>query len=340
MSLNSDIKLSSDEYIDVDFSESKNTSLTEIKQEISLILDKQVSVDQMLTWYNDFKKFVVSILKERVDYGKVPLNKEQTRWSKEILFKPGAEKLRMAYGLSLDMQCIERIEDRKEGYCDYTFKYIAYKNGYKVAEAEGSANNKEKGAQNQYQTMFDVKNSVLKKAQKRAYVACILQATGASEFFTQDLEEMKNVFLEEDSCDNKIIAKQKPEPKNFEDQIADLWTFGQLNGFYKAHKEELDKAPNLMQLLKDRKEVVYVEYFDNFNRELDELTDDNQVIELKDRYKVLHQNIEYTKLMDDLMETKLGQIIKAKSAAKAEARAKAKKAMEAVETLDSEPIPS
>lgn len=59
--------------------------------------------------------------------------------------------------------------------------------GNLLASAQGSANNMEAKYRTQY--LGDIKNTILKMSQKRAFVAAVLLATGASDLFTQDLEE-------------------------------------------------------------------------------------------------------------------------------------------------------
>ncbi len=59
--------------------------------------------------------------------------------------------------------------------------------GRLLARASGSCSNAEASFQNQ--AYADAKNGVLKRAEKRAMVAAVLMASGASDLFTQDLED-------------------------------------------------------------------------------------------------------------------------------------------------------
>ena len=75
----------------------------------------------------------------------------------------------------------------------------------------------------------DVINTVLKIAQKRAYIAATLSATNASEYFTQDLEDFVDVTAEAERIDTgghpvgtkeaaKAVLDRKlaePEPNQF-----------------------------------------------------------------------------------------------------------------------------
>ncbi|CAF4479042.1 unnamed protein product, partial [Rotaria sp. Silwood2] len=57
------------------------------------------------------------------------------------------------------------------------------------------------------------KNTIQKIAQKRSFVAAILQATGASEFFTQDLEDFHDFSSYNSSEPPVVQPEKKEEPK-------------------------------------------------------------------------------------------------------------------------------
>lgn len=59
--------------------------------------------------------------------------------------------------------------------------------GNLLAQAQGSCNSMEKKYLGQ--SIGDLKNTILKMSQKRAFVAAVLLASGASDIFTQDLDE-------------------------------------------------------------------------------------------------------------------------------------------------------
>lgn len=225
-------------------------------------------------WYAEFVAFSKSILKEDLDYGVIPGT------PKPSLYKPGAEKLRLVYGLTSEMECIERTVDLDRPFIDYTYRCtIKTKQGQILAQCEGSCNSLEpkfgyiwlsadelpagtdtsvlkvrssgkkltefdfaitkgettgqygkpaaywakwrtaiqsgtarrinkqtKGGKSmaaweldesatQYRVLnpdvVGLKNTIMKMGQKRAFVGSILLATGASEFYTQDIEDME-----------------------------------------------------------------------------------------------------------------------------------------------------
>lgn len=205
------------------------------EQQLQIITDNKLlamsNMDDIKVWYNDFVAFSKDILKKDLDYGVIP------GVNKPTLFKPGAEKLRFVYGLGVEMVQTASNEDADRKYMDYTYKAtIKAKNGQVIAECEGNANSYEskwryswkianknpskeeadklkaqklgkwtKGKDGNWmwlerqenEDIMGLKNTLMKMAQKRAFVGAILLATGASEFFTQDVEDMVSLDLDE-----------------------------------------------------------------------------------------------------------------------------------------------
>jgi len=230
----------------------------------NLFIAPVVNVQGALQRYQDMKDFVSGILKENVDYGKIPGT------SKDTLLKPGAEKLSAFFGLSAEFQIIEMAEDWTgenhggEPFFNYWYKCRVTRNGKIIAEGEGSCNSFEKkyryrsanikcptcnnetvikgkaeygggwlcwtknggcGAkfkagdtsiedqprgQIKNPDIADIVNTLQKMAQKRAYIAAVLLATNASEYFTQDIED----YIEADFVAvEPVVEKQKAQPK-------------------------------------------------------------------------------------------------------------------------------
>lgn len=204
---------------------------------------KIMGINDMQNRYNDFAEFSKSILKEKLDYGVIP-------WvSKPSLFKPGAEKLRVAYGLGVEITRTGEILNLEADFYDVNYlATIKDRNGNIIAQCEGSANTHEdkyryawipadkpatkeeednlkalkQGKRSKpngsWQWMqkaeasnrISLKNTIQKMAQKRAFVWAILMATGASEFFTQDVEDMGIATTSEVI----EIKEEKKEEKN------------------------------------------------------------------------------------------------------------------------------
>jgi hypothetical protein len=58
-----------------------------------------------------------------------------------------------------------------------------------VGSGDGCCNSMEVKYQKQKHRIYDLTNTICKLAQKRALVAAVLSSCGASEFFTQDLDD-------------------------------------------------------------------------------------------------------------------------------------------------------
>ncbi|KUG04017.1 hypothetical protein ASZ90_018543 [hydrocarbon metagenome] len=129
--------------------------------------------------------FVKEMMIPGQDYGIVP------GISKPTLFKPGAEKLTDIFGFSKQVQIINRIEDWDNGLFGYEVKVSLINKRNQLTEAEGigSCNTREKKYRNQ--DPYNVVNTVLKMAKKRALIDAVLSATRSSGLFTQDVEDLE-----------------------------------------------------------------------------------------------------------------------------------------------------
>lgn len=249
-------------------------TLPQVVEQDSFAVMPAMSVAQALTRYQAFKDFYTQVLRKNMDYGTVPGTEKPT------LYKPGAEKLTTFFGLSVEFEIIERVQDwtgaehNGEAFFYYLCRCHLYRGDRIVASADGSCNSWESkyrwrwvgehdlppgldpamlkrrggeieepqwavsraqtsgeyGKPAEYWQRFkdaiasgearqgtrkkrdggtmltwvvsgyyqyrvpneDVMsqvNTILKMAQKRAFVAATLIATNASEFFTQDVED-------------------------------------------------------------------------------------------------------------------------------------------------------
>lgn len=109
-------------------------------------LTPAVNVRVALEAYQSMKEFVSGVLREEVDYGKVPGS------SKPSLLKPGAEKLTRFFGLAITLPeaRAKRVEDwtgeQHGGEPFFYFSYTAqaWHGDRLIAECEGSVNSWEK----------------------------------------------------------------------------------------------------------------------------------------------------------------------------------------------------
>lgn len=245
-------------------------------------------------WYNEFVEFSKSIMKSDLDYGIIPGTQ------KPSLYKAGAEKLRVVYGLGTEIECINSTVDLDRPFINYTYRCtVSSKQGQILSQCEGSCNSMEPkfgylwktakeipsdidlstlvqktvgkdlfefdfaiqgrktdgkyGKPKEYWDQWDrdiksgtakpeykqtkngqmkgyivkdsqvlyrlpnpdvvgLQNTIMKMAQKRAFVGAILLATGASEFYTQDIEDME--------INGAVFSNEKPE-KKVEEVIAE-----------------------------------------------------------------------------------------------------------------------
>lgn len=265
--------------------------------------------------YSDFAEFSKSILKKDMDYGVIP-------WvNKPSLLKPWAEKLRVAYGLGVE---ITRTGDTLSLDKDfYDVNYIATvtdKYWRTLAQCEWSANTMEDkyryqrvmtdkkptkeeadklkamklGRWNKYwddwvrmekvegKNRISLKNTIQKMAQKRAFVGAMLIATWASEFFTQDVEDM-NVWgaevVEVKQEETKQEAKEEkkrfnqPEIKNLEND-----------------KEYINKFATPQELIEDIKKRYRVSK--TKESEIEDIRTDNYwVVEEKDPKQIAEEKM-------------------------------------------------
>lgn len=129
-------------------------------------------------------------LKRNIDFGKVPKAKSPSLW------KAGAEKILMAFGLLYDVEITDSYKDYKNGFFYYECKATAYFDGKIVRVGVGCANTSESA--NGTASGFNQANSALKKAKKRAIVDLALTLGSLSDCFTQDFEDEN--FVNDDSA--------------------------------------------------------------------------------------------------------------------------------------------
>lgn len=198
-----------------------------------------LTIQQAAARYEQMVAFVRSILREGIDYGVIPGTTQPT------LLKPGAEKLCTFFGLSVEKpELVGCVEDWDKGFFYYRYRITLTRDGKIIASAEGSVNSKEKKYRLRYiptwqateeekaralgteertakngrkytvfvlenDDLYSLVNTLQKMAQKRALIAATLIAVNASDYFTQDLEDLDySLEVVEGEC--KEIPKEKP----------------------------------------------------------------------------------------------------------------------------------
>ncbi|MEM4668927.1 MAG: hypothetical protein QW650_00200 [Thermofilum sp.] len=141
-------------------------------------------IAQLRRMYDMFRELQKQVLEEGVDYG-YPAGKKAPG-QKPSLYKSGAEKLTRLFNLTPHFEIVEAVE--RDDFVMYTFKCtLQAASGKIVGEGFGSCNSKEKRAWSENPWAFQ--NNILKIAKKRAHVDAVLTGLGASNVFTQDLED-------------------------------------------------------------------------------------------------------------------------------------------------------
>lgn len=159
------------------------------------------------------------LLKRDVDFGVIPKTK------KPSLYKSGAEKIAMGYGMFQRYDIESKIEsaDAKAPLFYYLVKCSLVKlvdgQEYIFTTGYGSANTSEK--RNGFNSAFDAANGTLKMAQKRALVAAALSISGMSDAFTQDIENED--FMEKGQ---DLLKTDDPESPISTAQIRRIYAIG------------------------------------------------------------------------------------------------------------------
>jgi hypothetical protein len=220
--------------------------------EINLAIDR----------YNSLIEFTKIIMKKDVDFGIIPGS------TKPTLLKPGAEKLRTFFGLEAPTVLVDKTEDWDKGFFSYNYRTDILVNGRVVASCEANCNSMEKkyhyrnlpewNATDEDKStairveerktkngkpykmyiienrdIYDLVNTLKKMCQKRSFVGAVLLGANASEFFTQDLEDMAIVpgdYVEIEP----VIQPTKVKPVETDKQIIESL------GFYDDQPVKID----------------------------------------------------------------------------------------------------
>lgn len=124
------------------------------------------------------------------DFGVIRKKNGEAMTKNPTLFKAGAEKVAVAYGLCQRYRMESKIEDPEIGFFFYSMRCDLVKivdgKEYIITSSYGSANTRE--GRTGSQSPYDGANSALKMAQKRALVSAALSLGCMSDSFTQDIE--------------------------------------------------------------------------------------------------------------------------------------------------------
>jgi len=168
-----------------DLKEKLGSKIERSKDNVSNVPEIAITIDEALIRKNKLNDFVAKMMVSGVDYGLIP------NCPKPSLFKPGAEKLCDAFGFSKHVEVTNRVEDAAGMYFSFEVKVILISKETGLIEAEGlgSCNSKEKSYAKR--SPFEIANTLLKMAKKRALIDAVLSATRSSDLFTQDIEDLE-----------------------------------------------------------------------------------------------------------------------------------------------------
>lgn len=221
---------------------SNSNELTINEQKNIVLADKPLTIDEVLAKSRLVRDVVVKVMKKGQHYDTIP-----GCGQKSCLLQAGAQQLGVTFNLCANPVILDTVNTPEE--YSVTIKVdLCSSSGICVASAIGRASSREekyhwrksvcdeefsenpenkrrikwkKGwngspATKEYQIMVnpaDVANTVLKIANKRAYVAAILNATAASDQFTQDIEDMQRELFNEDETrkNNQRDHQEKPQ---------------------------------------------------------------------------------------------------------------------------------
>lgn len=196
--------------------------------ENQIMIREDYNVDQVIDRVKAVKKLYESVMEKDQHYGTIPGT------SKPTLYKAGAEKILAMFSLAAKTEKTE-IRELADGHREYIITIGLYKKESSDFWGDGSGScstmeTKYKHSKN----IADIYNTVLKMAEKRAMVAAVLKATGVSDIFTQDLEDM--TLDEQQKEEGEYILDDENAPSK--EQYAEWKKAGIQNTFGKWKKED------------------------------------------------------------------------------------------------------
>lgn len=246
-------------------------------------------IKSQLEKLNNIEITIKQALIKDTDYGYIPGVEKPT------LFKSGASKICLLFGLRAKYEIIETTNQPSEGMLEYIFKAtLLNKNSFgiweEIAEGFGSANTREKAKQEQIKKSAlkteALRNTILKIAKKRALVDAVLSIGVLSAAFTQDLEELNAMPLKkfEALALYTILYDSFSQIKN---NFKDIKDFKELvKNFYKEELYKRVKTPfSIMSFTKEDKKN-FLEYLNN---------NENLEFERLELLKIVEKNYENNK---------------------------------------------
>lgn len=193
---------------------------------------KALSAEEIREHVNAIQRIMQAVMREGVHYGIVPGAQKPT------LYKPGAEVLCRAFGISAsfsveDLSALDCYRYRVKctgthqqtgtmlgeglGTCSSNEERYKWRRAVSneewdaTPEARRRIKHTSRGKIRQVRAEADdIENTVLKMASKRAYIAMTLTATAASDIFGQDLEDLPEHLRESEATQQEVRSRQEP----------------------------------------------------------------------------------------------------------------------------------
>lgn len=145
---------------------------------------------EQLRAINEISDIIKNELIYGVDYGIIPKTGD-----KPTLYKSGAEKIALLYGIQFEYEILKQSVDEQtfEIFYHYKAKGFSRNTGQKVVEGEGICSSYEPAKKNSIPKLahpLSIQNTIMKIAKKRALVDAMVSIGNLSKIFTQDLEDI------------------------------------------------------------------------------------------------------------------------------------------------------
>lgn len=153
---------------------------------------RELTVDQLIERREKISDAMKRAMRKGVHYGTIP------GISKPTLFKPGAEMLCTLFMFDPEYESETMFDDEGHFHVKTNCTLYHMPTGNRIASGEGYCTTAEKRYKRQAagEAKADLYNTIVKMANKRALVAAVLNATAASDVFTQDVEDAQETTVE------------------------------------------------------------------------------------------------------------------------------------------------
>lgn len=214
--------------------------------ELVITSDKVTTAVRIQAQVNMIQEVMKKVMKVNVHYGVIPGCK------KPSLYKPGAEKIMATFRLVADNPIVEdlstldsiryRVTQRiltpdgalvgsASGECSSDEEKYKWRRPVCDEEFNDTPEDRRREKWSKYQgkaeknkqirtNPSDVANTILKMAVKRALVAAVLVSTAASDVFDQDIEDLPDGILNEDSPVTTKPSVAEPQAKKTVEAVA------------------------------------------------------------------------------------------------------------------------